>query len=196
MVVVRISAVSYNIIDSETAIFLAQIKLCLAAIMGRWRQVRDMGTPLTPQNISYVSLLNDRWGPLKQWIGLLTAPHTHTPVQAGPTGSSKFGGSEAGFGLVWPANRCVKHCRPPQIPPYMSQMDGQSLLRWWLSVFRPSHTILLARQWHFWLKYRHGPYSGLRDGNFGNFHKLRLYVDLIGTRFICWTATHFARGLL
>ena len=70
---------------------------CLAAIMGRSPQVRDMETPPTPQNPLYVSL-NDGWRRLKQWIGLLTAPHTHTPVQAVPTGSSQFGGSEAGLG--------------------------------------------------------------------------------------------------
>ena len=101
VVVVRILAVSYNITYSTTVI-LAQIKACLAAIMGQWRQVRDMETPPTPQNPWYVSL-NDEWGPLKQWIGLLTTPHTHIPVQAGPTDSIQFGGSEAGFGLVWPA---------------------------------------------------------------------------------------------
>jgi len=75
----------------------------LAAIMGRWQQVGDMETPLTPQNPSYVSL-NDGWRPVKRWIGLLTASHTHTPVQAGPiTGRSKFEASAAGFGLVWAA---------------------------------------------------------------------------------------------
>ena len=83
---------------------LAQIKVCLAAIMGRWQQVRNMETPPTPQKPLYVSL-DDGWRPLKQWIGLLTSQHTHTPVQAGPTGSSQFGGSEAGFGLLWPAYR-------------------------------------------------------------------------------------------
>ena len=98
VVAVRILAVSYNIIGSTTAI-LAQIKACLAAIMGQWRQVRDMETPPTPQNPLYVSL-NDGWRPLKQWIGLPIAPHTRTPVQAGPTGSSQFGGSETRFGLV------------------------------------------------------------------------------------------------
>ena len=100
VVVVRISAASYNIIGSTMA-FLAKIKVCLAAIMGRWRQVRDMETPPTPPNPFYVSL-DDRWRPLKQWIGLLMTPHTHMPVQAGPDGNSQFGGSEAGFGLVWP----------------------------------------------------------------------------------------------
>ena len=98
--VVHILALSYNIIGLTTAI-LAQIKVCLAAVMGRWRQVRDIETPLTPQNALYVSL-NDGWRPLKQLIGLPMAPHTHTPVQAGPTGSSQLGGS-TGFGLVWTA---------------------------------------------------------------------------------------------
>ena len=96
VMVVRILAVSDNIIGSAMAI-LAQIKVCLATIMGQWRQVRDMETPLTPQNASYVSL-NDGWRPLKQWIGLPIAPHTHTHVQAGPTGSSQFGGSGACLG--------------------------------------------------------------------------------------------------
>ena len=60
--VVRILAISYNVIGSTTAI-LAQIKVCMAAIMGRWRQVRDMETPPTPRNPLYVSL-NDGWRPL------------------------------------------------------------------------------------------------------------------------------------
>ena len=55
VVVVRILAVSYNVISSDMAI-LAQIKVCLAAIMGWWRQVRDMETPPTPQNPLDVSL--------------------------------------------------------------------------------------------------------------------------------------------
>ena len=38
---------------------LAQIKVCLAAIMGQWRQVRDMETPPAPQNPLYVSLNED-----------------------------------------------------------------------------------------------------------------------------------------
>ena len=101
VVVIRILAVSYNIIGSATAI-LAQIEVCLAAIMGRWQQVRDTETPLAPQNPMYVSL-NDGWGPLKRWIDVLMAPRTHTPVQAGPTGSSRFGGCDTRFGLVWPA---------------------------------------------------------------------------------------------
>ena len=84
-----------------TTAILAQIKVCLAAIMGWWQQVRDMETLLTPQNPSHVSL-NEGKRPLKQWIGFLMEPHTHMPVQAGPTGSSQLGGSEAGFGLVWP----------------------------------------------------------------------------------------------
>ena len=81
---------------------LTQIKVCFAAIMMPWQQVRGMETSLTPQIPLYVSL-NDGWGHLKRWIGVLMAPHTHTPVQAGPYGNSQFGGSEAGFGLVWPA---------------------------------------------------------------------------------------------
>ena len=86
-VIFRILAVSYNIIGSTIAI-LAQIKVCLGTIMGWWRQVRDMETPLAPQNPLYVSL-DDGWRPLKKWIGLLMAPHTHMPVQAGPTDSSQ-----------------------------------------------------------------------------------------------------------
>ena len=83
VVVVRILAVSYNIICLATA-SLAQIEVCLAAIMGQlWQQVRDMETPPTPQNPLYVSLV-DGWGPLKRWIDILMAPYTHTPVQAGP----------------------------------------------------------------------------------------------------------------
>ena len=83
VVVVRILTVSYKIMASTTAI-LAQIKVCLAAIMGRWRQVRDMETPPTPPNPLYVSL-NDGWRRMKQWIDLLlTASHTHTPGQACP----------------------------------------------------------------------------------------------------------------
>ena len=55
VVVVRILAVSYNIIGSTNAV-LAQIKVHLAAIIGQWRQVRDMETPPTPLNPLYVSL--------------------------------------------------------------------------------------------------------------------------------------------
>jgi len=91
VVVVRILAVTYNIFGLVIAI-PSQIEACVTAIMGQCQQVRDMETPLKPQNPWHVSLM-DGGRPLKQWIGLLTAPYTHTPVQAGPTGSSKFGGS-------------------------------------------------------------------------------------------------------
>ena len=100
VVVVRILAVSYNIIGS-TMVVLTQIKVCLAAIMGRRQQVRDVETPPTPQNPLYVSP-NDGWRPLKQWIGLPMVPHTPMPVQAGPTGSSQFGSLGAlRWGLGW-----------------------------------------------------------------------------------------------
>ena len=59
------------------------------------------GTP-DPLESLYVSL-SDGWGPLRRWVYALTALHTCTHVQAGLAGSSQFGGSEAGFGLVWPA---------------------------------------------------------------------------------------------
>ena len=59
-------------------------------------------TPNPSESPWYVSL-NDGWRPLKQWIVLLTASHTHTPVQAGPTDSSELGGSEAGFGILYRA---------------------------------------------------------------------------------------------
>ena len=101
VVVFHILAVSYNIIGLTTEI-LAQIKVCLAGIMGQCRQVRDVETHPTPPNPLNVSL-NDGQRPLKQWIGLLMASHTHAPAQAGPTGSSQFWGADAGFGLVWPA---------------------------------------------------------------------------------------------
>ena len=96
VVVFRIMTVSYNIIGSTTVI-LAQIKVCLAAIIVWWWQVRDIDTPPAPQNPSFVSL-NDGWRPLKQWIGLLTAPHTHMPVQAGPTGAFSLGAMRLGLG--------------------------------------------------------------------------------------------------
>ena len=54
------------------------------------------GTP-TSQNPSHVSL-NDGWGPLRQWIDVLTAPRTHMLVQAGPTGSSSLGALRRGLG--------------------------------------------------------------------------------------------------
>ena len=104
VVVVRILVVSYNIMGSTMAIS-AKIKVCLAASVGRWRQVVDMETPPTSQTPLYVSL-NDRWCTLKQWISLLMEPHTHMRVQAGPTGRSKFGGSEAGF-VEMPRSSCV-----------------------------------------------------------------------------------------
>ena len=77
--------------------FLAQIKVCWAAIMERWRRLGDMDAPPSPWNCLYV-YLNDGWGPLRHWVGILTAPHIRTPVQAAPTGSStQFAVSEAGF---------------------------------------------------------------------------------------------------
>ena len=99
---------SHTMDFSSAKVILTQIKVCLAAIMGRWRQVRDMETTPTPLNPFYVSL-DDGWRPLKQWIDVLTAPHTNTPGQTGPTGSSKFGGSEAGLGLVWPPYNGVRN---------------------------------------------------------------------------------------
>ena len=80
--VVRILAVSYHIICLVTAI-LAQIEVSLTSIKGRWRQDGDIETRPIPQNPLYVSLKGG-WRPLKQWIGHLMAPHTHTPVKAGP----------------------------------------------------------------------------------------------------------------
>ena len=68
-----ILAIMYNTIGSATAI-LAPNEWYSAAVMGRWRQVRDTEAPLTPQNPSYVSL-NDQWGPLKRWID-----RHHTPI--------------------------------------------------------------------------------------------------------------------
>jgi len=98
VVVVCILDVSYNIIGSAMVI-LAQIKVCLAATMGRWRQDRDIEAPRTLKNSSYVPL-NDGWGPLKHWIGLHTTPHTCMPVQAGPTGSLSLGALRL-LGLGW-----------------------------------------------------------------------------------------------
>jgi len=37
---------------------------------------------------------------MQRWIRILMAPHTNMPIQAGLNDSSKFGGSEAGLGLV------------------------------------------------------------------------------------------------
>jgi len=58
------------------------------------------GTP-TSQNPSHVSL-NDGWGPLRQWIGVLTAPHhSHMLDQGGPPGSTQFWGYRGLSGLGW-----------------------------------------------------------------------------------------------
>ena len=50
VVVVRILTVWYNITIGFATAFFARIEVCLAAVMGWWRQVKDIETPPTPQN--------------------------------------------------------------------------------------------------------------------------------------------------
>ena len=96
MVVVRILAVSYNIIGSTTAI-LTQIKVCLAAIMKRWRQVRDTDTLQTPPNPLYVSQMIDE-GLLNSGIASLWH---HTPIRLSrqaPLAALSLGALRLGLG--------------------------------------------------------------------------------------------------
>ena len=134
VVVVGIWAVLFKIIGSVQVI-LAQIEVFWSVIIGRWQQFKDIETPRTPQNLSYLCPNVGR-GPLRRWVDVLKAPRTDMPTKEAPTGRLlQFDGSEAGFlsGMTIIA-AYQKPCRPPQISLYMSYMDGSSLPRWYSEV--------------------------------------------------------------
>ena len=114
-----------------------------------------METRPIPKNSLHVSL-NDGWGPQKFWVGVLTAAHTHTPVQTGPTGSPRqcsLGALRRGLGWYGQHNGVQnvadhlksRHTFPKWMGDAFYSGDGP---------YQPFLTILLVQQRHFWAKLR------------------------------------------